>query len=78
MGLTDFFSWCCTPEGSSSKNVHCLSCFPRGVERTFTIELLFSRDTEALGVGRGERIQNGKTKSNSLMKRPGPNLNIKY
>lgn len=59
--------------------MHCLfPCFPRGVEGTFAIELLFSKDTEALDIGRGERIQNRKPKSNSLKKRPGPNFNIKY
>lgn len=79
MVLTEFFFWCCTPEWSFSKNVHCLfPCFPRGVVGTFSIELLLSKDTEALGIGRGERIQNGKTKSNSLKKRSGPNFNIKY
>lgn len=56
-GLTEFFCWCCAPEWSSSKNVFCLfPCFPRGVEETFSIELLLSKNTEALGIGREERI----------------------
>lgn len=78
-GLTEFFFLVLLSQVELQQGCALsVPCFLRGVERTFATELLLSKNTEALDSGRGERIQNGKIKSNSLKKRSGPNFNIKY